>query len=221
MKNADPLRKITRNKNPDALTDVELLEILLRLTAKDSCGLAQRIMEIYPSVPALIEADISDLFKIPGMDEESLLLLRLLPEMQRRYFLSRNEKAKRLLSGADYGHYLLPYYFGARDEIVYLLLLDATGNVLNCRFMGQGTVCSANVPMRRLVQEALTANASGIVLAHNHPSGMAVPSKEDVELTLRIRDSLSILDLQLLDHIIIADDDFISLRESGYLQTDE
>ena len=220
MRKDDPLRKFTK-KEPDSLADVELLELLLRLTAEDSKDLAQKIMEIYPGVPALIEADPRDLASIAGMDEKSLLLLRLLPEMQRRYFLSRNEKTKRLLSGPDYGRYLLPYYFGARDEIVYILLLDAAGNVLNCRFMGQGTVGSANVPMRRIVQEALIANASGIVLAHNHPSGMAVPSKEDVELTLRIRESLSILELRLLDHIIVADDDFISLRESGYLQEEE
>lgn len=220
MKKDDPLRKLTK-KDPDSLSDVALLELFLCLTSNNAAELAGQIMEVYPSIPALIEADIHDLGAVAGMDERSLLLLRLLPEMQRRYFLSRNEKVKRLLSGTDYGHYLLPYFFGARDEMVYLLLLDATGNVLNCRFMGQGTVGSANVPMRRLVQEALIANASGLVLAHNHPSGMAVPSKEDIDLTLRIREALSILDLRLLDHIIVADDDFISLRESGYLQNED
>lgn len=217
----DRLLRRFLQRSPDGLKDEEILTLLFRLTSQDPEALSRHLLEIYPSISALMEADGTDLASVQGMDEESLLLLRLLPEMQRRYFLSHNEKAKRLLSGADYGHYLLPYFFGTRDEIVYLLLLDASGNVLNCRFMGQGTVCSANVPVRRLVQEALTANASGIVLAHNHPSGMAVPSKEDVDLTLRIRESLEIMELRLLDHIIVADDDFISLKESGYLQTEE
>ena len=101
--------------------------------------------------------------------------------------------------------------------MVYLLLLDGAGQVLNCRLLAKGSVNATGVPIRRLVQEALTANATGIVLAHNHPCGIALPSKEDVELTLRLREALEIMDLTLLDHIIVADDDFVSLRDSGYL----
>ena len=216
--NTDRILRRFLQKNPDGLTDAELLELLLRFTSPKAHVLAQHLTEIYPSIAALMEADSMDLSVIEGMDEESLLLLRIVPEMQRRYFLSHNEKEKRLLNGAAYGRYLLPYFFGARDEMVYLLLMDSSGSVINCRFLGQGTVCSANVPMRRLVQEALAANASCIVLAHNHPCGLAVPSKEDVDLTFRIRESLAILDLQLVDHVIIADDDFVSMKESGYLQ---
>ena len=102
--------------------------------------------------------------------------------------------------------------------MVYLLLLDATGKVLNCRLIGHGSVNSANVPMRRLVLEALTANATGVVLAHNHPSGVALPSKEDINLTMRLRAALDALEILLLDHIVIADDDFVSMRESGYFR---
>ncbi len=216
--NMDKLLRRFLQKSPDGLTDAELLELLLRFTSDEPQNLAKRLVEIFPSMSILMEADAADLSFVEGMDEESLILLRLVPEMQRRYFLSHNEKEKRLLNGAAYGRYLLPYFFGARDELVYLLMMDATGNVLNCRFLGQGTICSANVPMRRLVQEALAANAYGIVLAHNHPGDMAVPSPEDVSLTFRIRDSLRLLQLELLDHIIVADDDFISLKDSGYLQ---
>ncbi len=215
--NMDKLLRRFLQKSPDSLTDAELLELLLRFTSSEPQALAQRLVEIFPSMAVLMEADATDLSFVEGMDEESLVLLRLMPEMQRRYFLSHNEMETRLLNGAAYGRYLLPYFFGARDELVYLLMLDATGNVLNCRFLGQGTICSANVPMRRLVQEALAANAYGIVLAHNHPGDMAVPSSEDISLTFRIRDSLRLLQLELLDHIIVADDDFISLKESGYL----
>ena len=100
--------------------------------------------------------------------------------------------------------------------MVYLLSLDAAGKVLNCKLIGHGSVNSANVPMRRVVQEALTANASGVVLAHNHPSGVALPSKEDADLTARLRDTLDALQILLLDHIVVADDDFVSMRESGY-----
>lgn len=205
-------------KNPDILTDQELLELLLRFTSSDAGSLAERITEIYPSFSALMGADGEALSAVEGMDENSKILLRLIPELQRRYFLSDPMRRGPLLNGGAYGRYLLPYFFGARDELVYLLLLDDAGKVLNCRKIASGSVNYASVPVRKLVQEALNVNASGLVLAHNHPSGIAIPSKEDVDLTLRLRDALEIMSIELLDHIIVADDDCISMRDSGYLR---
>ena len=201
---------------PDAMTDAELLELLLRFSTEDAKALAERILTQCPNIAAVIEADADTLRSIEGIDEESILLLRLVPELHRRYFLSRSRDEKRLTTSADFGRFLLPYFYGARDEMVYLLLLDAAGKVLNCKLIGHGSVNSANVPMRRVVQEALTSNASGVVLAHNHPSGVALPSKEDADLTARLRDTLDALQILLLDHIVVADDDFVSMRESGY-----
>ena len=203
---------------PDAMTDAELLELLLRFSTEDAKALTERILAQCPNIAAVIEADADTLRSIEGIDEESILLLRLVPELHRRYFLSRSRDEKRLTTSADFGRFLLPYFYGARDEMVYLLLLDAAGKVLNCKLIGHGSVNSANVPMRRVVQEALTANASGVVLAHNHPSGVALPSKEDADLTARLRDTLDALQILLLDHIVVADDDFVSMRESGYFQ---
>lgn len=203
---------------PDAMPDAELLELLLRFSTEDAKALTERILAQCPNIAAVIEADADTLRSIEGIDEASVLLLRLVPELHRRYFLSRSRDEKRLTTSADFGRFLLPYFYGARDEMVYLLLLDAAGKVLNCKLIGHGSVNSANVPMRRVVQEALTANASGVVLAHNHPSGVALPSKEDADLTARLRDTLDALQILLLDHIVVADDDFVSMRESGYFQ---
>ena len=215
---ADRLTRRFLLRDPDTLTDAELLELLLRFSTDDAQVLTERILAQYPNIAAVIEADADALRVIEGMDEQSMLLLRLVPELHRRYFLSRSQGESRLLSGTDCGRFLLPYFYGARDEMVYLLLLDAAGKVLNCRLIGHGSVNSANVPMRRLVLEALTANATGVVLAHNHPSGVALPSKEDINLTMRLRAALDALEILLLDHIVIADDDFVSMRESGYFR---
>lgn len=206
-------------RSPDAMTDEQLLELLLRFALPDAQAhaLAVRLSEQFPSIAVLLEASLTDLESVQGMNKACTLLLRLVPELQRRYFLSHPTQETRLTSSTAYGNYLLPYFYGARDEIVYLLALDATGKVLLCRMIGQGSVNSANVPMRRLVQEALTANASAVVLAHNHPSGIALPSKEDIDLTLRLREALDIMNILLADHIVIADDDFVSMSDSGYL----
>lgn len=205
-------------RNPDGLKEHELLELLLCFSSPDSAGLAQRLLAQYPSLAHLMEATPEDLLGVEGMDEETILLLRLVPELHRRYFLSRSHLEDRLTDSQSFGRYLLPYFYGARDEIVYLLLLDGVNRVINCRCIGHGMVYSANVPIRRMVQAALAANASSMILAHNHPSGLALPSQEDIELTLRLKEAVAILEIELLDHIIVADDDFVSLRESGYLR---
>ena len=202
---------------PDAMPDAELLELLLRFSTEDAKALTERILAQCPNIAAVIEADADTLRSIEGIDEASVLLLRLVPELHRRYFLSRSRDEKRLTTSADFGRFLLPYFYGARDEMLYLLCLDGAGRVLGCRKLGQGGANSAEVPVRRMVQEALSLNASGVVLAHNHPSGIALPSKEDVELTLRLRDALELMSLTLLDHIVVAEDDFVSMRDSGFL----
>ncbi len=205
------------NKSPDALSDEEMLTLLLRFSSDKPEALTAHLLEQYGDIANLMEAGSVDLSAVEGLDRDSLLLLRLVPELHRRYFLRRSAPESRLLEPKDYGRYLLPYFYGERDEVVYLLMLDAGCKVIKCRKLGHGSVNSANVPIRRLVQEAVNANATAIVLAHNHPSGIAIPSKEDIEITLRLSEALKILDLPLLDHIIVADDDFVSLRESGYL----
>lgn len=205
---------------PDGLTDEELLELLLDYASDEGEAqmVAAALIERLGSVSAVLDTPAEDLAAIPGMDERRVLLLRLVTELHRRYYLSRAARDTHLSDTASIGGFLLPYFYGVREEVVYLLSLDATGRVLTCRLLGHGSVNSANVPMRRLMQEALTANATGVVLAHNHPSGIALPSREDVELTLRLREALDVVGILLIDHLVVADDDFVSMKDSGYFR---
>ena len=173
----DRLARHLLQRNPDTLKDEELLELLLRfaVSEEEASLLARRLLEHYPGIAALLEAGAEELAAVEGMNPDCVLLLRLVPELQRRYLFSRSAPETRLVDSVSFGSYLLPYFYGAKDEMVYLLTLDATGKVLSCRLIGHGSVNSANVPMRRLVQEALSANATAVVLAHNHPSGIALP----------------------------------------------
>lgn len=216
----DRLARHLLQRNPDTLKDAELLELLLRFAVgeNDASALAQRLLERWPCLASVLEADAQELSAVEGMTDECAVLLRLVPELQRRYLIARSAPETRLVDSVAFGGYLLPYFYGAKDEMVYLLSLDATGKPLSCQLIGHGSVNSANVPVRRLVQEALTANATAVVLAHNHPSGIAIPSREDIDLTLRLRDALDVMDILLLDHLVIADDDFVSMSDSGYLR---
>ena len=100
--------------------------------------------------------------------------------------------------------------------MVFLLCLDAKCKVLCCQQVGEGGVNSAGVPIRRVVETALAANATTVVLAHNHPSGLALPSHEDIETTRRVALALDAVEIALADHIIVADGDFTSMVHSGY-----
>lgn len=202
-------------RNPDWLSDAELLELLLRFTPGDASARSAHLLQTFGNVGALLDADTLSL--TGESDEQTALLLRLVSELQRRYFLSRALSETRLSDASAFGKYLLPHFIGASEELIYLLCLDATGKVLGCTKVGHGSINSADVPMRQLFQQALHCKASAVVLAHNHPSGIATPSQEDITLTLRLREALELLDITLLDHLIIASDDYISLRESGYL----
>ena len=99
---------------------------------------------------------------------------------------------------------------------MFLLCLDAKCKVLCCKEVGMGSVNAASISVRRIVETALAANATAVVLAHNHPSGMALPSDEDVLTTRRVAMALSAVEIRLVDHIVVADDDYVSMSQSGY-----
>ena len=117
------------------------------------------------------------------------------------------------------GDYLASFFVGRRNETVFLLCLDAKCKVLCCKEIGEGSVNSAGVPVRRIVETALGVNATTVILAHNHPSGLALPSSEDVQTTHRVAAALDTVDIALADHIIVADSDYVSLAQSGYYRS--
>ena len=111
---------------------------------------------------------------------------------------------------------MVPRFFGRKVETVFLLCLDAKCKVLCCREIGEGSVNAASISVRKVVEAALSANATTVVLAHNHPSGVALPSADDVQTTRRIAAALSAVEVKLIDHIVVAEGDFISMVQSGY-----
>ena len=111
---------------------------------------------------------------------------------------------------------MLPFFFGRKVETVFLLCLDAKCKVLCCKEIGEGSVNAAGISVRRVVETALNAGASTVVLAHNHPSGLALPSAEDIQTTRRMAMALSAVEIHLADHIVVADGDYVSMVQSGH-----
>lgn len=115
------------------------------------------------------------------------------------------------------GAYFIELFLGERREVFYEACLDAKGKLLACYRLAEGSPDQVTINMRRVVENALDANASLVVLSHNHPSGVALPSKEDNQTTLQIKRALADIGVQLVDHVIVADGDFVCLRDNGLL----
>ena len=204
----------------DNFEPVQVLELLLFycIPRIDTNPVAHRLMEHFGSLHQVLEASPEELKKVPGIGDSVATFLPLVTSAGRYYNVECAQDVKILTSLAQCGKYLIPKFFGRRNETVFLLCLDAKCKVLCCKEVGEGSVNSAAVPIRRIVEMALGANATSVVLAHNHPSGLAIPSDADILTTKRVAAALNVVEIQLADHIVVADDDFVSLAQSGYFR---
>ena len=159
--------------------------------------------------------------RVKGVGEHTALYLSMFPQVLRRYLASKSGSEEQICSATDAGEFLLPYFFGARNETAFLLCLDAKGKVLSCRFLAEGSLDRVGLNSRQVVETALEDRASSVILAHNHISGLATPSEADVVLTQALRPLLRSLGIHLLDHLIIADGDFVSMAQSGLLPAED
>ena len=112
----------------------------------------------------------------------------------------------------------MPRFMFEKDEVVYLACLDSMHRVISCREIGRGVVNAAEISMRRIVETALQQNAAAVILAHNHINGLALPSREDELTTGRIASALKMVGISLVDHIIVAGDEFVSMADSGLIR---
>ncbi len=202
----------------DNFTDIQVLELALFycIPRKDTNDLAHSLLEHFGSLSRVLEAPVEELQKVPGIGENTAIFLTLLPQIGRYYLVDRSQREEILPTIEKCGAYLVHYFFGKPVETVYLLCLDAKCKVLCCREVARGSINSAGVSVRKIVETALGANATTVVLAHNHPSGLALPSPEDIQTTRRVAAALSAVEVHLADHIVVADGDYVSMVQSGY-----
>ena len=212
-----------RAEGLDNFDERHVLELLLFycLPRQDTAPLAQRLLDHFGSLSQVLEASKEELEKISGVGYNVSTLLTLITEVCRYYLVNRTMNHVILNTTELCGNYLMQRFHGRRNETVFMLCLDAKCKVLCCREVGEGSVNSANISVRRIVEIALGVNATSVVLAHNHPSGLAIPSDADVLTTRRVAAALNVVEIQLADHIVVADDDFVSLAQSGYFRPGE
>lgn len=210
----------------DGLNDHEVLELLLyfAIPRKDTNPIAHRLLRTFGTLHGVFDASADALQSVEGIGESSSMLLVLLRDVMRRYAMDKAENDLRgaaLTTTELMGHYLLPWFIGVPEERLIALATDSKGKVLGAEEISRGITRATDVNIRKLVEFAIRYQASGIIMAHNHPGGLALPSHDDMSTTRRIREMLQRLSISLRDHIIVAGDDYISMRDSGMLKYTE
>ena len=215
----EKMRRRFQETGLEGFADHEALELLLyyAIPRRDTNELAHRLLARYGSLSALLQAPIEDLRRVEGVGESAAVLLKLVPAFV--YKAQRSDGQETVLNSTEKaGRYLLSCFAGERNEVIYQLCLDRKGKLLARKRLSEGGSAAAELNIRRLVENALLSSASAVILSHNHPSGIALPSREDYATTQQAQDALRTIGVELLDHIIVAEDDYVSLADSGILR---
>ena len=161
----------------DNFTDIQVLELLLFycIPRQDTNPIAHRLLDHFGGLSQVLEASPEQLQKVPGIGESAATFLSLITEVGRYYLVDRSTRERILNTIDDCGKYLVPFFFGRSKETVFLLCLDAKCKVLCCKEIGEGSVNSAGISVRKVMETALGANASVVVLAHNTPAVLRYP----------------------------------------------
>ena len=213
----DRLRRRFREEGLTHFEDLHILELMLfhALPRRDTSPVAHALLKQFGSLAGVLDARTEDLMQVAGISENAALYLRMFPQVMQRYLHEQSAIGNILADTAQCGRYLLSCYFQEREEVVYLLCLDAKCKLLDCSLIHRGSVNSASVSVRKIVEQALRCNATSVVLSHNHVSGVALPSQADLSTTQQLKTALDAVGITLTDHIIVAGDDFVSLRDTG------
>lgn len=206
----------------DHFNEVNVLEMLLFycIAQKDTNDLAHRLLDRFGSFSNVLDAPREELMQVEGVAENVAIYLSMIREVSRYYHVKRSGAGKGdapvvLDRVEDIGEYMKPYFIGRTRETVFLLCLDSKCRVICCKKIGEGSVNTAALSIRKVVEVALNSHAVSVAVAHNHPSGIAVPSAEDIHTTKQMEKALRAVDIVLVDHIVYADDDYVSIAISA------
>jgi DNA repair protein RadC len=213
-----PRERILR-VGPATLSDAEILGLLLGqgLTGMPAVELARHLMQKFGGIRGTLNTEPAELCGIKGIGTAKVAVLLAARECGTRYLRERLRPGTTIGSPADSREFLLASLRDRPHEVFCCLFLDNRHRVLAFDELFRGTIDAAAVYPREIVKQALSRNAAAVILAHNHPSGVAEPSQSDQLITRRIRDALDLVDVRLLDHFVIGDNCCVSLASRGML----
>ncbi|MBU2234988.1 MAG: DNA repair protein RadC [Proteobacteria bacterium] len=213
------LRKKFMTAGMDALHDHEVLELILTYVVRqqDVKDRAKELLREFGTLKEIVDAEIEDLEKVPGIGKNSAILLKLVKEIAALYLKQRAKEKRQVSCTTELLDFCRTVMGAKKDEEFCVIYLDAQNQIIEFETIQKGIVNQAVVYPRQVLESALKKKASAIILAHNHPSGHVRPSDADIRLTKTIQETAKVLDILVHDHIIIGENRFFSFREEGLM----
>ncbi len=214
-------RKRMKNKyklhGVDIFEKHEILELALfyAIPRKDTNEIAHRLLKKFETIHDVMNAPFATLREVEGIGEEAACFIKFLVDIVRVYMEEKASSKDTYRSREELNERLSMKFIGREIEIVSIILVDAKRKIIYEGIVSKGSHNSVDMYMRRIIELIVLYNAAGIVVGHNHPSGIALPSPQDIETTKKLDNVLHNMNVTFLDHIIVADDDFVSLRDAG------
>ena len=213
-----PRERLLR-RGPSVLSDAELLAIFIHTgcAGRSAVDIARDALSRYGGLLGLLDAGQQSFCATQGLGPAKFALLRAALELGRRYLDARMRRGEALTRPEDTRRFLQAQFKGRAQEMFGAVFLDNRHRVIEYATLFMGTIDGASVHPREVVKRALDLNAAALIVAHNHPSGVAEPSVADQALTRRLSESLGLVDIRLLDHVVIGDCEYVSFADRGWL----
>lgn len=204
---------------PSALADAELIALLLRtgLRGTSVLQLAQQLLDTFGGLNGLLQASAADLKRIKGLGPAKRAEITAVMELARRSLAQRLAQRTVMSSPQQVKDFLRLQLAHEGQEVFAVMFLDVQNQLLQFEPMFRGTLSQTSVYPREVVKRALAVQASAVILAHNHPSGIAEPSRADEFLTQTLKQALQLIDVRVIDHLVVGSDQAISFAERGLL----
>jgi len=214
------LRERCIKEGLDSFEQHQILELLMFFTIprKDTNETAHLLLDKFGTLSNVLDAPFKELIKVEGVGENTAFFLNMLPQVMRKY---EEDKFKTLTSATSVkaaGEYAKSLFFGRIYECFFLICLNAQNKIIHTEKISEGTLNETSVYPRNIVRCAIQNNAVSVIITHNHPGGSLTPSKTDVETTKAIKDALQTVDINLYDHIVVANNEYFSMRDTGLIQ---
>ena len=194
----------------DDYAEHEILELLLTYAIPriDVNPMAHALIDRFGSLSGVMDASIEELTSVDGIGQSTAIMIHMLPEIFRRYEMDKLEPKETYETLAQIGEFLHALYVGVTVEKAYVLLFDNSRHMIGCHEIAEGTVNSVSVDVPKIARLCFRANAASVVLAHNHPRGLAIPSGDDIDMTHAVDSALHTLGIQLLEHVIVTENHY-------------
>jgi DNA repair protein RadC len=213
------LRQKYKNSGLDSMPEHEILELLLfyAIPQSNTNNTAHRLLARFGTLANVFEASIESLMQVEGVGEVAACLISMQSDLCRQYFKSKQNIVNETLSAENMGKIVCAMFYGVTVEQFHIICLGSGNRILAAEMLSQGSKSSAPVYTREIISRALNLGASRVLLAHNHPNGVLTPSQEDRDVTAMICRALAYIDVELYDHIIVAHNQYCSMRHDFHV----